>query len=99
MNLKNRVKKLEQTIPNPSTTPRHEKGCICFPGDEHLHFNLEESRAAEELRCPLHGPRIPAGVFSMYRAAWLGNDRENGWSNHSAQYRRAMAATYDHLEG
>jgi hypothetical protein len=72
---------------------------ICFPADASLHFNSEESRAANELQCPLHGPRIPAGKYPFYRPKWLGNDRDNGWSWHSVQYRRAMVATYDYLEG
>jgi hypothetical protein len=99
MDLRSRLRKLEQTMTKLSTTPLYEEGCICFPPDEDLCFNSEESRAAEELSCPLHGQRIPAGVFSTYRAAWRGNDREDGWSNYSLQYRRAMAATYDYLEG
>jgi hypothetical protein len=80
------------------TTAQHEEGCICFPAGEDLCFNSVESRAAEELRCPLHGQRIPAGVYSTYRAAWRGNEREDGWSNHSLQYERAMAATYEYSE-
>ncbi len=99
MDLRSRLKKLEQAVTEPSTTAQREESCICFPADEDLSFNSEEGRAAEELSCPLHGQRIPAGVFSTYRAAWRGNDREDGWSNHSLQYRRAMAATYDYLEG
>jgi hypothetical protein len=99
MDLRSRLKKLERTMTEPSTKAHHEEGCICFPADEDLSFDSEENRAAEEVRCPLHGPRIPAGVFSIYRAAWRKDDRENGWSNHSAQFRRAMAATYDYLEG
>jgi hypothetical protein len=99
MDLRSRLKKLEQAMAEPSKTAQHEEGCICFPANEDLSFNSEEGTAAEELRCPLHGRRIPAGVFSLYRAAWMGNDRDDGWSNHSAQYRRAMAATYDYLEG
>jgi hypothetical protein len=99
MDLRSRLKKLEHAVTEPSITAPNEEGCICFPADEPLSFSSEESRAAEEVRCPLHGRRIPPGVFSVYRAGWLGNDRNNGWSDHSLQYRRAMAATYDYLEG
>ena len=99
MDFRSRLKKLKLTVTEPGITAQYEEGCICFPADEDLSFNSEESRAAEELRCPLHGRRIPAGLFCTYRAAWRVNDREDGWSNHGVQYRRAMAATYDYLEG
>ena len=54
MHVRPGLKKLEQTVTDPSTTAQHEEGCICFPADEDLCFNSEESRAAEELSCPLH---------------------------------------------
>lgn len=99
MDLRTRLRKLEQTMTEPNTTPPHEEGCICFPADESLHFSQEEISAAEELPCPLHGRRIPVGTHCVYRAKWLGNDRDDGWSRHSVQYRHAMTATYDYLEG
>ncbi len=60
MDLRSRLKKLEQAVTEPRTTAQHEESCICFPADEDLSFNSEESGAAA---------------------------------------RRAMAATYDYLEG
>jgi hypothetical protein len=96
MNLRSRLKKLEQAVTDPSTTAQQEEGCICFPADQDLCFNSEESRAAEELRCPLHGQRIPAGVFITNRAAWRGARMAGAIT--ALQYRRAMAATYDYSE-
>ena len=63
MDLRSRLKKLKQAVTDPSTTAQHEEGCLCFPAHEDLCFNSEESRAAEELSCPLHGQRIPAGCL------------------------------------
>ena len=93
-------RRLEQAVGSGGGSQRSTKrAASAFPQMKTCCLTSEESRAAEELSCPLHGRRIPAGVFSTYRAAWQGNDREDGWSNHSLQYRRAMAATYDYLEG
>ena len=81
MNLRSRLKKLEQAVTDPSTAAQHEEGCICFPADENLCLNSEESRAAEELRCPLHGQRIPAGVLTI--TGRVAAKRPRGWLEQS----------------
>ena len=44
MHVRRGLRKLEPTVTDPSATAQHEEGCICFPADENLCFNSEESR-------------------------------------------------------
>jgi len=88
----------------PNTSSHQDEGCICFPEGEHRDLTAEEREAAEELQCPRHGRRIP---FEIYRAKWLrkaqpsmpSDDHENRRISHSAQYRRALAATHAYMAG
>jgi hypothetical protein len=61
MDLRSRLKKLEQTISEASTTAQHEEGCICFPPGEPPAFHwVAEVETAAAVRCPLHGMRFDA---------------------------------------
>jgi hypothetical protein len=65
MDLINRLKKLEQSMTEPAITADHEERLRLLSRECKPVFNSEESTAAEDLRCPLHGRRIPADVLSL----------------------------------
>ena len=48
MDLRNRLKKLEQTVLEPNSTALHEEACICFPLGEPpaFHWMAEVETAA-----------------------------------------------------
>ena len=98
MNLKTRLKKLEQRATDLKAQSRRLESCICFPQGEPLELTADEREAAEKVKCPLHGRRLP---FEIYRSKWL--KEAPGPANtepptHSSQYRRALAATHSYME-
>ena len=68
MDIRTRLKKLEQSVADSKTTSQHVGSCTCFAQGEPLDLTAGERAAAEELQCPLHGRRLP---FEIYRAKWL----------------------------
>jgi hypothetical protein len=98
MDLKTRLKKLEQRATDLKTGSQHKENCICFPQGEPLDLTPTERKAAEELQCPLHGRRLP---FEIYRSKWLKQAKDSTASKpdtHSSHYRRALAATHSYME-
>ena len=98
MDLRNRIKKLEQTMAEPSTTAQYEEGCICFPPGEPPAFHwVAEIETAAAVRCPLHGVRFDAIEKPVvYEAKW--HQPEDyatvDWPYHSAQYSKAWRASF-----
>lgn len=68
MDLKARLKKLEQIAINSKTRSHSVESCICFPRCEPVNRTATERTVAEELQCPLHGRRLP---IEIYRSKWL----------------------------
>ena len=68
MNLKNRLRKLEQTKRQVTA----EADCICFPPEEPPDLELQpEIEAAKAVRCPLHGERFKELAPTIYRVIRL----------------------------
>src|SRR5689334_14992309 len=90
--LEARIRRAEQTAKAQSKfTPE----CICFPEHERpcFHFPIEE-QIAGQVKCPLHGERFKP-TFFIFVAQWLKEKRERLLlTHHSAQYRRAWAASF-----
>ena len=105
MDLKTRLRKLEQTMAEQITAAVWDEACICFPPDEHPVFHwLAEVEIAAAVCCPLHGVRfhgIETPPF-IYRSKWLRRppaeapvDCATGnWPNHSPQYSKAWRASF-----
>jgi hypothetical protein len=98
MDLRTRIKKLEQTMSDPNVSPHHDEGCICFPADEPPAFHwVAEVETAAAMQCPLHGARfheIDRPV--VFQAKWsLPADYATAdWPNHSPQYSKAWRASF-----
>ena len=98
MDLRTRLKKLEQRASDWKTQSHKLKSCICFPQGEPLELTADEREAAGKLQCPLHGRRLP---FEIYRSKWLKEALPSARTEpavHSSQYRRALAATHSYME-
>ena len=68
MNLKNRLRKLEQTKRQVSA----EADCICFPPGESPQLELQQQiEAAKAVHCPLHGERFKKWATTIYRVIGL----------------------------
>jgi hypothetical protein len=105
MDIRTRLKKLEQTMIEQKTTKEREEACICFPPDELPKFCWKaEAPAAAAVLCPLHGMRfhtIQTRPF-IYRAKWLRRPKTDptvdcatvDWPNHSPQYSKAWRASF-----
>ena len=98
MDLRTRLKKLEQRAADRKTVSQQIESCICFPQGETLDLTPTEREAAGELQCPLHGRRLP---FEIYRSKWLKQAPRSAKTEpvtHSSQYRRALAATHNYMK-
>jgi hypothetical protein len=105
MDIRARLKKLEQTRAEQITPIVWEEACICFPLDElpELEF-IAEAEIAAAVLCPLHGVRFHAikPRLSIYRAKWLRRPKANAtvdyaiveWPSHSPQYSKAWRASF-----
>ena len=97
MDLRNRLKKLEQEMAERSTTLQYEEGCICFPPGEPPAFQwVAEVETAAAVRCPLHGVRFDAiEKLVVYEAKWHRPEdyATVDWPNHSPQYSKAWRAS------
>ena len=74
MDIKTRLKKLEQTMTEQKTTKEWKEACTCFPPDELPAFHwLAEVKTAGAIHCPLHGVRFHAIETPpvIYRSKWL----------------------------
>jgi len=72
--------------------------CLCFPVDEQPEFRWRaEAEEAAGVLCPLHGRRFQTVVTRfLYRALhFYVADFERGWPQRSAQYQKAMRASFD----
>ena len=98
MDLRSRLKKLEQTISEASTTAQHEEGCICFPPGEPPAFRwVAEVETAAAVRCPLHGMRFDAidrPVVFLPKWARPEDYATVDWPYHSPQYSKAWRASF-----
>src|SRR5450755_2501262 len=98
MNLRTRLKKLEQTMTDPNISPQQDEDCICFPPDEPPEFRwVAEIETAATVRCPLHGVRFGAiDKPAIYRAKWLLPEdyATADWPNRSPQYSKAWRASF-----
>jgi hypothetical protein len=98
MDLRSRLKKLEQDMIEPNTAPPHEEACICFPPGEPPAFHwMAEVETAAAVRCPLHGTRFDAiDEPVVYQARWLLPEdyATVDWPNHSPQYSKAWRASF-----
>lgn len=94
MDLKTRLKKLEQQNAEGNSMARHSD-CICFPEKEQPNFcSEEEKQTALRVQCPLHGRRFDERTPTIYKSAWLRESEAlNGIQGHSEQYIKAMKAT------
>ena len=98
MDLRSRLKKLEQIVTESNPTAQHEEGCICFPPGEPPAFHrVAEIEAAAAARCPLHGMRFHAIERPVtFQAKWL-RPRDYAtvnWPYHSSQYSKAWRASF-----
>jgi hypothetical protein len=105
MDIRTRLKKLEQTMTEQETIEEWDEACICFPPDEppEMEF-MAEVEIAAAVRCPLHGARFHAiqQRLVIYRAKWLRRSKANAtvdyatvnWPNHSPQYSKAWRASF-----
>ncbi len=98
MDLRSRLKKLEQTVLEPNSTAQHEEGCICFPLGEPPAFHwMAEVETAAAVLCPLHGVRFDAIEKPVtFQAKWL-RPRDYAtveWTYHSPQYSKAWRASF-----
>ena len=97
MNLKMRLERLEQ---GASSAERQDvvtdPDCICYPASGAYSLNADEFRAAEELKCPLHGNRIPQDAPVVYQARWV--KRLPGTGCRDPQFLKAARATQKYLE-
>ena len=94
MDLKTRLRKLEQTMAEQKTVAVWDEACICFPPDEHPVFHwLAEVEIAAAVRCPLHGVRFHAIETPpfIYRSKWLRRTDHTtlDCSDHAPQYSKA----------
>jgi hypothetical protein len=98
MDLKTRLKKLEQDMTEPRISQQHEEECICFPADEPPAFHwVAEGETAAAVLCPLHGLRFHSiDKPVIYQAKWLLPEdyATADWPNHSPQYSRAWRASF-----
>jgi hypothetical protein len=98
MDLKTRLKKLEQTVLEPNSTAQHEEGCICFPLGEPPAFHwMAEVETAAAVRCPLHGVRFDAIEKPVvYEAKWHrpADYATVEWTYQSPQYSNAWRASF-----
>jgi hypothetical protein len=104
MDLKTRLKKLEQTMAKQQTTKVWDEACICFPPDELPEFCwTAEAEVASAIVCPLHGVRFHAikPRLFIYRAKWLRGPKDHTTVDyavdlltHSPQYSKAMRASF-----
>lgn len=96
--LKRIVTKLEKKLWEKAgqKTSSFHPDCICFPSDEQPIFSFHvEREAARNVKGPLHGERFRPGLFILYKAGWRRNrEFEEGWPDHSPQYRKAMRASF-----
>jgi len=94
MDLKTRLRKLEQTMAEQKTPAVWDEACICFPADEPPAFYwLAEVEIAAAVRCPLHGMRFHAIETPpfIYQSKWLRRTDHTtlDCSGHSPQYSKA----------
>jgi len=70
--------------------------CICFPADDPPDLQLMAERdAAQSVVCPIHGRRFASFALTIYRAIRRpAHLPENNWKWRSAQYIRAMRASF-----
>jgi hypothetical protein len=99
MDIRTRLKKLEQTMTEQKTTREWEEACTCFPPDELPAFHwLAEVEIAAAVRCPLHGVRFHAIETPpfIYRSKWLRRTDHMTFdcSGHSPQYSKAWRAGF-----
>jgi len=85
-----------------SRLPRHGQDapliCICFPENEQPEFKWRaEAEIAAAVLCPLHGLRFHIVITrALYRAfRFYIADYKEGWPHQSAQYQKAMRASFD----
>src|SRR6516164_11153450 len=92
MDLRARLKPLEK-LDDRATA---EVGCICFPTDEPPDLQLKaEVESPRSVLCPLHGERFAKVAPAIWRVIDLpAHLNEAGWKRHSAQYIRAMKASF-----
>jgi hypothetical protein len=100
MDIRIRLKKLEQTMTEQKTAAVWSEACICFPPDEPPEFCwLAEAETAAAVVCPLHGVRFHAiqPRLFIYRAKWLRRPKYHATvdcPNHSPQYSKAWRASF-----
>ena len=79
-------------------TKRFPEACTCFPADEQPGFKWRaEAEIAAAVLCPLHGLRFHIVITrDLYRAfRFYITDYKDGWPRQSAQYQKAMRASFD----
>lgn len=88
--LRSRVDRLIQTQPQLGFA----EACICFPANEQPALGLPAEReAVASVLCPLHGKRFTAFRWPPFQSTRPGHWKAM-WENNSAQYRRAIAASF-----
>jgi hypothetical protein len=105
MDIRTRLKKLEQTVAEEKITAVWDEACICFPPDEPPEFCwAAETEIAAAVLCPLHGLRFHEvkRKLVIYRAKWLRRPEDKATvdyaevdrPNHSRQYSKAWRASF-----
>lgn len=98
MDLRTRIRKLEQTMTDLNISPQQEEDCICFPADEPPAFHwVAEVETAAAVLCPLHGVRFhEIDKPVVFQAKWmLPEDYATAdWPHHSQQYSKAWRASF-----
>ena len=97
MRLGARIARLEQRR-KMQATKRFPEACTCFPADEQPGFKWRaEAEIAAAVLCPLHGLRFHIVITrDLYRAfRFYITDYKDGWPHQSAQYQKAMRASFD----